>query len=329
MFELPGAYLRDLVDLVAARKVSPETFLAGLPVTIAELSDPTTRLSLRVCDAIVQRATQLTKDPSLAVQLGMRMRVSSHGFLGFAAMTASTVGEALELAVRFSTIRTSAIALSLVTEGDTASLVISERVDFEREGLASLREFLVLALVVGIRQLGTELTGSVPVGHAECAFPAPPWIPTSIVEVTFDRPAHRLVFSSSLLDRKLINADIVATRLAIEQCERELASTHDGELAARIRAALDADPAVGLPDVAKKLKLSTRTLKRRLADQHTTFSAIRDDLRRQRALLLVDNRTLSISEIAIKLGYTELPNFTRAFRKWTGVTPIAYRGRAR
>ena len=50
-----------------------------------------------------------------------------------------------------------------------------------------------------------------------------------------------------------------------------------------------------------------------------------DDLRRERALLLGDNRGLSNSEIAIKLRCTELPNFTRAFRKWTGVTPIAYR----
>ena len=70
---------------------------------------------------------------------------------------------------------------------------------------------------------------------------------------------------------------------------------------------------------------SPRTLKRRLAEENTTFSAIRDDVRRQRALLLLDDRRLSIGEVATRLGYTELPNFTRAFRKWTGVTPAAYR----
>ena len=86
-------------------------------------------------------------------------------------------------------------------------------------------------------------------------------------------------------------------------------------------------PAHALPEVARTMHLSTRTLKRRLAEQGTTFSKIRDDLRRQRALLLVDNRALSIGEVATKLGYTELPNFTRAFRKWTGMTPLAYRTR--
>jgi len=188
---------------------------------------------------------------------------------------------------------------------------------------------LILALIVGIRQLGTELTGTVPHGFAECVFPTPLFIKGPIDQIAFDRPAHRLVFAASVLDQQLVSADTVATRLAIEQCERELASTSDGELAARIRAALEADPATTLPAVAKKLRLSSRTLKRRLAEQGTTFTAIRDDLRRQRALLLVDNRSLAIGEIALKLGYTELPNFTRAFRKWTGVTPIAYRERPR
>ncbi|MEP6862625.1 MAG: AraC family transcriptional regulator ligand-binding domain-containing protein [Deltaproteobacteria bacterium] len=327
MYELPGAYVRDLVDLVASRKVAPEALVAGLPITLAQLTDPTTRIPLRVCDAIVQRAIVLTREPALAVHLGMRMRVSSHGFLGFAAMTASTVREALELAVRFSAIRTSAIALALVVEGDTASLVISERVDFGKEGLAGLREFVMLALLVGIRQLGTELTGKVPQGFAECAFATPSFVTGPIDQITFDRPAHRLVFAASLLDQKLVSADTVATRLAIEQCERELASTSDGELAARIRTALEADPATTLPAVARTLRLSSRTLKRRLAEQGTTFTDIRDELRQQRAMLLVDNRSLSIGEIAVKLGYTELPNFTRAFRKWTGMTPIAYRER--
>jgi AraC-like DNA-binding protein len=80
-----------------------------------------------------------------------------------------------------------------------------------------------------------------------------------------------------------------------------------------------------LEEVAKRLGMSTRTLKRRLADQGTTFSHVLDELRRQRALLLLANRELSINEIAGRLGYTEAANFTRAFRRWTGRTPAAYR----
>jgi len=80
-----------------------------------------------------------------------------------------------------------------------------------------------------------------------------------------------------------------------------------------------------LPAVAKELHVSARTLKRKLAERGTTFSALRDDVLRQRALLLLDNRELSIGEVADRLGYREPPSFTRAFKKWTGKSPQEYR----
>ena len=327
MFDLPGAYIKDFVELVERRGITPVQLLSGLPLDPAQLAEPTTRVPLRVCEAVLARAIELTGEPALAVHVGTQMRASTHGFLGFAAMTASTAREALDLAVRFASTRTSAIGLALYVEGDTASLVLEERA-----ALAPLvREFIVIALFVGIWQLGRELTGKPVDGIAECAFPAPAYIralPTA-ARIRFDCPAHRLVFAASNLDLPLRSADAVATRLAREQCERELAALVDAGLTSRIRSHLGGDLAASLDDVARALRMSSRTLKRRLAEHGTTFSALRDDVRRQRALLLLDDRSLSIGDIANRLGYTELPNFTRAFRKWTGQTPLAYRERAR
>jgi AraC-like DNA-binding protein len=325
---LPGAYIKDFVELVERWKITPDTLLAGLPIDYAKLSEPTTKVPLRVCEAILGRAIELTREPALAVHVGTQMRVSTHGFLGFAAMTASTAREALDLAVRFASTRTSALGLALYVEGKTASLVIEERTPLT----PLIREFVVIALFIGIWQLGQALTGAPIDGVAECAFAAPDYLgklPTA-GRVRFDCPAHRLVFSASVLDRPLRSADVVATRLAREQCERELAEVVDAGLPGRIRALLaEAATTRDLEAVAKQLHMSPRTIKRKLAERGTTFSEIRDDLRRQRALLLLDNRELSIGEVATRLGYSELPNFTRAFRKWTGKTPLAYRERAR
>jgi len=325
---LPGAYLKELVELVGRWKITPDMLLAGLPIDDAKLSEPTTRVPLRVCEAILGRAIELTREPALAVHVGTQMRVSTHGFLGFAAMTASTAREALDLAVRFASTRTSAIGLALYVEGDTASLVIEERTPLS----PLIREFVVIALTVGIWQIGQALTGAPLDGIAECAFPAPNYVgklPTA-GRLRFDCPAHRLVFPAKELDLPLRSADAVATRLAREQCERELAEVVDAGLPGRIRALLsESDGSRSLDDVAKQLRLSSRTIKRKLAERGTTFSELRDDLRRQRALLLLDNRELSISDVAARLGYSELPNFTRAFRKWTGKTPLAYRERER
>lgn len=319
--DLPGANIRDLVALCGRWKVAPEAVLAGLPITYERLADPRTRVPIQVCEAIVARAHALTNEPALAFYLGFEMKLSSHGFLGFAAMTASTVREAIELACRFASTRTSAIGLALFVEGDTASIVIEERAP-----LGGVRELSVVALIIGFWQLGRQLTGTMLDGTGDCAFPAPAWAATlpHAGRLRFGQPVHRMVFSSSLLELPLGSADPVATELAKQQCEKELAALDEG-LAGRIRQQLAARPELVLDQVAKLVHLSPRTLKRRLAEEATTFSTLRDDVRRQRALLLLDDRRLTIGEIATRLGYTELPNFTRAFRKWTGVTPAAYR----
>ena len=273
--DLPGANIRDLVALCARWNVAPEAVLAGLPIRFEELADPRARVPLRVCEAICARAHELTREPALAFHLGLEMRVSSHGFLGFAAMTANNAREAIELACRFASTRTSAIGLALFVEGDTASIVIEERTP-----LGGIRELAVVALIVGFWQLGRQLTGTMLDGIGECAFAAPPYagkLPLA-GRLRFDQPVHRMVFDSSILALPLTTADAVAKQLAREQCERELAALAEG-LANRIRVLLSTRPELALEDVAKVVHASPRTLKRRLAEESTTFSAIRDDVR--------------------------------------------------
>lgn len=319
----------DIVELCGRMGVSAEALLAGTGLSRESLRDPAARVPVPVCAVIAERAHALTREPALALYVGMQMRLSSHGFLGFAAMTAATVRDSLALAVQFAATRTTALGLAFYVEGDTASLVIEERVP-----LGTLREFAVLSLMVGLWQIGNELTGRTLVGAAEVAFPEPPWIARLPVDtpggiIRFDQPAHRLVFPASQLDVPLRTADPIALQLARAQCERELAALVDAGFPGRVRAALGR-PGPGFPalgEVARQLGVSTRTLKRKLSGHGTSFSAILDDVRRHRALLLLDNRELSVGEVATRLGYTEVPNFTRAFKRWTGKTPAAYRGR--
>ncbi len=78
--------------------------------------------------------------------------------------------------------------------------------------------------------------------------------------------------------------------------------------------------------IAQKLGLSTRTLRRRLADEHASFQAILDDCRMKFAALELRIRErVSLSEMALKLGYTEHATFSRAFSRWAGMPPRDYR----
>lgn len=330
--QLPGAYVYELVAHCASYGVGAADLLEGTGLTPESLKDPATRLPLGDCAALIERARTLTRQPALAFSMGMHMRLSWHGFLGFAAMTAATVREALAIAEQFSLTRTSAFAISTYVEGGVASLVFEERARLD-----GVREFLVIALLVGVGRIAGEVTGRQLTGVAECAFPEPPYAAAVLAHtggrlgtMRFGRPSHRLVFDAAILDLPLVTADPAAMQLLRAQCDRELAALADtGGFAGHVRAAIARGPGAFRPleDVARALRVSTRTLKRRLAEQGTSFSEVLDEVRRQRALLLLDDRRLGLGDVADRLGYSDVANFTRAFRRWTGRTPAAFRGR--
>lgn len=121
----------------------------------------------------------------------------------------------------------------------------------------------------------------------------------------------------------------MAQTQAPEQCEREQALDARGpdNVAQRVRAELNLG-AEGYPDlsgVAARLLTSSRTLKRRLQQRGTSFQQLLDEARHRDALRLLENPDLEIRQIAAALGYQDPPSFTRAFRRWTGQSPIQAR----
>ena len=81
----------------------------------------------------------------------------------------------------------------------------------------------------------------------------------------------------------------------------------------------------GMETLASNWLLSTQTLRRRLANEGTTFKAIKEEVRRDLAIAMIEQQRDSVEEIAFKLGYSEASPFIRAFGKWTGMTPLVYR----
>jgi AraC-like DNA-binding protein len=178
------------------------------------------------------------------------------------------------------------------------------------------------------------LTGQRVEGSMDFALPEPPWFARfahlTRGPVRFGQPTNQFVYPAASLAFPLTMANAVAMRLAREQCERELDELgRGGGAAARIRALMnESGTRRGLPSIeqaARALGVSSRTLKRRLADDGTDFSTLLDEQRRNRALALLRSPDLSIAEIADRVGYSDVANFTRAFRRWTKTTPATYR----
>jgi len=324
---LPAIHVLHFLTLMERWKLDEQTLLAGLDLTRESLAQPGARIALPVLQQLITRARELTDETALGFYLGWQMRVSTHGFLGFAAMTSATMGVALKLAARFAPTHTDLIKLELREGPEKTSLIIEECVD-----LGAAREVILSSLMVGLWQMGISLTGQQLDGEAAVTFREPPdykrFGHLLGSPIYFEQPENRLTFSNALLDLPLLMADPAAQQLAREQCERDLdALVSTRTFLDRVRRLLSREDGTfrTIGEVARALHMSDRTLKRKLMTEGTSYVELLDTARKERALALLRSPELTLEQVAERVGYSELSNFTRAFRRWTGVTPRKYR----
>jgi AraC-like DNA-binding protein len=324
---VPTSYAQQLVHLLARWSVAPDALLSGVGLTEDMVRDPAGRLPLSTWAALLERARTLTGEPGLGFYLGLQKRITGYGYLGFAAMSASSLREALDIVTRFSAAVVTSVSMRLRVEGRVAALVVEECVD-----LGSARDIALISLLLGMRQTARTLTGNDINGVVELAIPQPAYFRRFrhlMPRARFDMPVSQVVFDAAFLDLPLVQADRTALQLMRDQCERVLdALGYQGDFVERVRRAVwrEGDAGVSsLEQVADDLAVSPRTLKRMLAAQGTSFSTLLDRERREKATFLLESSRIPLEQIAERLGYSTSSNFGRAFHQWTGMTPGAYR----
>jgi AraC-like DNA-binding protein len=323
---VPASHADQLAQLVRRWNVTPDRLLSEFGLTEAAVQDSTGRLSIATYGALIERARVLTGEPGLGFYLGLQRRVTTYGYLGFAAMAASSVREALELATRFMPLVTSVVHLRLQVERRVACLVVEEHVD-----MGSARDVPLIGFIFGMGQIARTITGqNVPVHYVDLAIPEPAYFHRFkhlMPNARFDQPVSRIIFDAAFLDLPLVQADRGALRLAREECERALdVLDHQGDAIEKVREVVWTENGYrSLEKVAKTLAVSSRTLRRRLAAQGVSFSALLAQERQRRAMFLLDAPHIPLEQVAEQMGYSTLSNFVRAFRQWTGRTPAQYR----
>ena len=329
---VPIAYPRLLVEILNDWGTDRETLRAGTGISPGIFESPENRLTPAQFLHLVLNAFYYGKNPALGYELGLRTPVTSHGFLGYGVMSCQTLRDAIELASKYVRLRTILMTFRLYEDGDEA--VVEANANYP---VGPLRQFVFESLLLSLARAGTFISGThLQNGEIHFDYPEPDYYAANkhrLPPMKFNRSANQLRFPRALLDQPLVMADPVAARLAVEQCEREMALLNEsaGDLPGRLRALFGATDGVypNLDTAAEKLFMSTRTLKRRLQQHGTTFQALLDESRRRDAMRLLANSGLSVEQVATRLGYSDPANFTRAFRKWSGVTPRQYREQSR
>jgi len=326
---VPVAYGLLTIELAAERGIVGETLLAGLDIPAGLLEKPDGRLSMEQYSRLIDRSLRLTGDPALGYEFGLRSNLTAHGFIGLGVMSQVNVREAIEFAIRFVRLRTPIYGLRFFVEAGWGVIDVHEAIPFGR-----LRQYAFDMLLVSWARMAKVLAGqrtvelemwfdySEPDYYARYRDRLPP--------ARFATGVNQLRFPSAYLDLPLETANPVTAKLVTESCDRELEMLGDGEdFLVRVRAALVAGER-GYPDleaVAARLFVSDRTLKRRLLESGFTFRQLLDEARCRDSIRLLRETTHSMQTISRQVGYADPANFTRAFRKWTGSSPGAFRAR--
>ena len=267
--------------------------------------------------------------PGWGLRIGSRFEASTHGALGFAAVSAPTLGDGLLVIARYGHVRSPYFQFRSSRDARRFALRIEERIPLAAEERMPMFECLMLS----VQKLVEPVLGE-PMSEAAFHFA---WAPPSYADdyrncfngaVRFHARHTEVAMPVHWLEHKCPLADAVmyadSTR-ALEALERRLEG--DDYVAARVEQLIAAtgDQPLSLQQVASREHLSVRTLIRRLRGAGTTYQDLLDAHRQERARVLLGNPDFDVAEVSHRLGYGDPANFGRACRRWFGMAPGRYR----
>lgn len=325
---VPGV-ARVLLALAVDRGLSAERLCRGLGLHPQDLANTDALISHQQTRSLILRAQRMLDEPALGLAVGGRETPVSWGLAGLAMLTCETLGEAVHYGLERQTEAGSMVGHHLVSDGPRVHLMATPRVfDLEIEAFLVEEAFAgsvaVVRAMVGpnFRPAQVDLAYASEGHHRlyERFFRCP---------VRFQADEHRLIIETKWLQARLPGYDPITSDLVRQQLNQLLRIPIGQDdllesVASRLRHGLHEAPRQ--VEMAGRINVSERTLRRRLAQRETSFRELRDSTRHARARDLLLNSGMTIADVAQALGYADARSFRRAFKRWTGKLPTELRG---
>lgn len=344
--------IRIMVDGGVDHGMTTRECLAGTGLDPRDLDDETAQIWAHQEFVVIRNILgRLGDRPGLGAGIGAHSTIGRTGIFGFMMLAGPTIRAALDRAIPYLALSPTHLRFSLEEEAviDTADaeahsadpvladpVIAASVIAADDEIPADVRTFVVerdlagfavafrgAQIDVGVTSLETTLgpESAVILGRTWGLAPD---------EVRPHAERNRLIITRGRLDERLPQGDENTAKLFERQC-RELLDSRlarvgvAGQVRSRLQHERESWPSMA--EVAGELHVDVRTLRRRLAEEGTSFRRVLDEVRHHRALeLLAQN--VSVTAIAGELGYSETATFTRSFTRWEGVPPSRRRGRS-
>ena len=325
---LPAIYLHLLAELLRSIGVDERDLLLRVGLDPVRLKSTDVRVSQAQASEFITRAIIESGEPDLGIMLASELKLPLHGALGVAIMSSRTLQDAMDLMTRYLTLRAPHLSVSRCEYGDNMHYTILCEGD-----QGPLMGFVMDSMLFGCAFMGEQLTGNA-IGGArilrkgtepsyfkrfQLSIPIP---------VEYGATNDALVVPTAMLSEPIRFSDDQLAESSRVQCEAALKQlTGDAGFDCRVRRVIETSYPFPpkLARVAATLFVSERTLKRRLQEENASFQNLVDQVRLERAREFLTGTGMNLNQIADVLGYADAANFTRAFKRWTGVSPSHYR----
>ncbi len=318
-----------VIARVASAPEGPEELLAS--IGLGPVADPLEASRELVSESayydLIERAT-LPDDHGLPYRYAELLHPDDFSALGIGLKTAPTLRESLHRLVHYILLLSDTLEYSLVDEpGEVTTLLLVRPA--HRRGAQLANECALAAVVTMLREAAGRrvVPRSVSFAHprresiteAHSFFGCP---------VTFDAGRNALSLDASVLSTRARLADQGLSTFLVAHLEQLRSEQAERSLVDSVHATITDLLPDGLPKkavIARRLGLSERTLHRRLAEEGESFQSLTTRARREAAEVLLADSRHSLAEVAFLTGFADQSSFQRAFKGWTGQTPLAFR----
>ena len=302
----------------------PEPFFSEEGVNKGMLFEQGKRISFNQVNNLWIKAESLIEDPCFGLEAADFWHPSYFGALGYAWLASTTLRNALERLERYFHIISEKADVTLEEHKDGLNLILSDSIQpaaFMDSKMASIISGCRLNCGEDFRPLSVNIIHEKPTcsGRYFQLFRAP---------VYFETEYDSILFSLEDLDSRLPSGNPHLASISDQLMIEYIANLDRRNIIHRVKYAIIEnihDGKITDDKIAKAISMSVRSLQRNLKELGTTFGAVLEETRKDLAEHYVSDLKEDLTEVAFKLGYSEQSSFSRAFKRWTGISPSAYR----
>jgi len=329
---LPPGYIhlgvaKEIAPVLRDFGIDPDRVIREAGLDPLLFDDGTNVIPHAALGRLLTLCVSCTNCPHFGLLVGQRATILSLGMVGRLMQHSDTLGDALRALVSNLSIQNRGAVPSLSISDDTALFTFSVY-QTDVESADQISDGAIAVTVNTLRSLcGSDWNpAEVLLPRAVPADPEP-YRRHFRAPVRFDQEIAAIVFSARDLDLRIAGADPLL-RVMLEERITKLKGGPGSEFSDDIRRLLRTrltNHRCSADDIADLLTIHRRTLSRRLRGGGMGYRAIANEIRFEIARQLLEDTEVPLGQVAAALGYSEASAFTRAFRRWSGGTPTAWR----